>query len=286
MNQLKKAYVAIFGSVFIWGTAIVVSKYVLNAARPLTITALRFMIAYLFLLPFAIKRGFKPGISFERKYLWLGLIGYALSSSLQNIGLQFTSSTMTVLIQSMLPVCTLIFAGVLLKEKATHKKVLGIVVSISGISIAVFSGINGNSANTWYGMLLILISIAFWGAYSVLSKMYLHHEDSVITTIGVFGGGLLFLIPASIIEILMGNVPVFSFNSILGLLYLGVFCSALGFLFWNYAIKKIDTTKASLIYNLVPVVGILAATVTGEEIFFMQIVGGVITVFGIMMCDS
>ena len=58
------------------------------------------------------------------------------------------------------------------------------------------------------------------------------------------------------------------------MLFLGVVSSALPMFLWNYALDSVPASVASLYLNLIPVVGVALALLTGETINAGQLAGG------------
>lgn len=76
----------------IWGLTFLVTKNTLGQSGPFTLTALRFIVAVLTLLPFAWKQGFRFNLTFKPAFIRYGLMGVTLTYLLQNVGLVFTTA--------------------------------------------------------------------------------------------------------------------------------------------------------------------------------------------------
>jgi len=63
--------------------------------------------------------------------------------------------------------------------------------------------------------------------------------------------------------------------------YLGIAASALTMFLWNYALRSLSASVASTYLNLIPMIGVASAFLLGERPPWLQIVGGVIAVFGV-----
>ncbi|MFJ8660104.1 EamA family transporter [Streptomyces sp. NPDC093795] len=68
------------------------------------------------------------------------------------------------------------------------------------------------------------------------------------------------------------------------LVYLAVGCSVGGFLLYNYGLRRMASSVAVDILNLVPVFGVIGAVViNGESIRLAQVTGGAIIVAGVAL---
>jgi len=89
-------------------------------------------------------------------------------------------------------------------------------------------------------------------------------------------------IPLSLLEWRQWKMP--STYSLAIILYLGVFCSVLAFLLYIYGLKRLDSGSAVNLLNLVPVLGVgIAFLFLHESVTLLQIVGGIVAVFGVIL---
>lgn len=92
--------------------------------------------------------------------------------------------------------------------------------------------------------------------------------------------GMLMLFPFALFE--MGQWQKPSLIPCLSILYLGLMCSAVTYLLYNYALKALAASQVSTFLNLVPVIGFLAAVLLlGEQIQLIQIIGGAVILVGV-----
>jgi drug/metabolite transporter (DMT)-like permease len=76
----------------------------------------------------------------------------------------------------------------------------------------------------------------------------------------------------------------FDLPMILSLLYLGVFGTALAFVWYYMSVKKLGASVTSVFNNLVPVFGVtISVLVLGEPLLVSMLVGGAVTIAGVMM---
>ncbi|MBN1221884.1 MAG: DMT family transporter [Candidatus Aminicenantes bacterium] len=282
MKIYDKHLIALLSAIIFWGTALIVVKDALNHMGPMTIAAARFVIAFLVLLPFALKRGYTLKKSFEFKYILLGFIGYAATFIFQNFGLIQCSAATAAIIQASLPIVTVIIAYFLISERLNLQKGLGTVLAVFGVILAAGSGLSLDKGTSLLGIILVFFSMVSWGLYSTLLKRFEIELDVIAATTAFIGGGLLLLLPLAGIEIIVGGWPDLNIRSFIALLYLGLLCSLGGISLWNFALKKVEAGLASIYYNLVPIVGILAAVLYGERVGSVQILGCIITITGVV----
>src|SRR5512138_1940782 len=124
------------------GTSIGATRYLVGAIDPLAIGSFRFGIGFLLLLPLALLQG----ANWPQRRDWpavagLGLLFFAAFPILFNASLIFTTAARGALALSTLPLLTMIVGAALGSEALTARKTVGVLVAISGVSIALLTGL-------------------------------------------------------------------------------------------------------------------------------------------------
>lgn len=136
------------------------------------------------------------------------------------------------------------------------------------------------------GDLLCLLAAMSWAAYSVfLKKIERYGDDTLLVTRRIFLYGLLFLLPAyPFMPFRADPAKLLEPVNLLNFLYLGLCASALCFVTWNMAVKRLGPVKASVYIYLSPVVTILAAwTLLGDSLSPMALAGAALTTVGLLV---
>jgi drug/metabolite transporter (DMT)-like permease len=280
--QNQRGFIALIITILIWGTTFLVTKVVLREVGPLQLTALRFAIAFLLLAPLAARQGFRFKDIFRPTFILFGLTGTTLYFALQNLGLNLTSISSASLILSIGPVITSVMAVIFLKERLSKTRIIGIgLVTVGMILVALTSSGTTDGSNPWLGNGLILGSTLAWSVYTIQGRKMAGNYSTLVMTAASTGAGLLFLLPFAAWETLIIGIPHFSLSSVAGIVYLGIAASALTMFLWNYALRSLSASVASTYLNLIPMIGVASAFLLGERPPWLQIVGGVIAVFGV-----
>jgi drug/metabolite transporter (DMT)-like permease len=96
--------------------------------------------------------------------------------------------------------------------------------------------------------------------------------------------GTLCLVPFSLLE--MGNWQPVSTTVLLNVAFLGVFCSALGYYLYVYALKSLGIGVVSLFINLIPVVTVISSYfILGETVSAAQMAGGGLIVISVYLAS-
>jgi drug/metabolite transporter (DMT)-like permease len=282
MMRLNRGVLALLLTVAIWGSTFVATKVALHDMGPLALSVLRFAVAFAILAPLARRPGYRLRMSFTPTFLSFGLTGVALFYGLQNLALKYTSAVNAVLVLAILPALTALLAVWQLKERLTALQVAGIVMALAGMAIVGrASGGSEEAPNPLLGNLLIVGCVISWAVYTIQGKRLSAQYSPLVTTSASIGAGLLMLLPLGIGEVWLSGPPHMSGEGLLAILYLGLVASALPMFLWNYALNYVPASVASLYLNLVPVVGVILALITGESIGLWQVVGGLFTLVGV-----
>lgn len=284
MKQKKtKNYIALFAAVFIWASAFIVTKIALVGFGPITLSFIRMIIAFIILLPFAWKRGFRFKSVLTKNSFIYGIFGYGGNLVILSLGLLICSSNISAIVHGLFPVFMIVFGNLLLKEKFTKYKVAGITFSVIGVLIASIGDLANNTDTTILGIILVSLSVLTWAFYSVYAKKTASEIDSFVLSEICFGASLICTVPYVVAEIFFFGFALPDTSTLLCLLYLGSMSGAAAILLWNYGLKKVESGVAGIYFNLMPVIGLFFALFAGENITYLQILGCGLVLIGVFV---
>src|SRR5215471_16113687 len=116
----NRGRIALVLTIVIWGSALVVTKSLLQEMGPFTVGVLRFLIAWVLLAPFAFRQGYRLRLSVRPTFQLFGLTGIALYIAMTNLGLVFTSASSAALVQASIPAVTTLLSVLVLKERVSR----------------------------------------------------------------------------------------------------------------------------------------------------------------------
>lgn len=281
-----KIYWMLVGVMFAWGANVPMLKFIGTHVPPVTVTGIRILMAslavflilkFLNILRLPTKR--------EWNYILVGSLSNVLLHHLfLNLGLSVTSATSGGLILGMGPILTAISAAIFLKYFPSKLQWLGLLLGISGVTIAVLVGSTGLDTNI--GDLYIFISILS----QVLSYMIVVKAartlDPRVMTAYMMGIGSIGLIITSLILEPGGMVEFLDAPPLFWLIFLasGLISTALGHMIYNYAIGQAGATQSAIFMNLNPLFAmILSSIFLGEILTLRHIVGFLLIVAGVML---
>jgi drug/metabolite transporter (DMT)-like permease len=270
----------------VWGSAYVVTKWVVLEVPPLLFAFLRFAVASTILVALARSRGGPR--SLEPLPLGtlalMGLSGVTLFYIGFNVALVYTTVTEGALIQGAIPAATAGLAMVCLGERLSRTRAVGIAVSILGVALILLTvGEATQARDPLLGNLWMLLTVVSWAVYTVLGRSLRAALPLTVTAYSTLLG-TLGLAAAAGFELAGHPPPAVSWSSWLAALYLGAGPSALAYLLWNQALRHLDAGQAANFLNLIPVVGVASAALfLGEIPTPGQLVGGSLVVGGVWL---
>ncbi|GAA4054016.1 DMT family transporter [Actinomadura miaoliensis] len=288
MDERKARVLAICSVVaaaLFWSSSYAVTKKVLADTGPLTIGAIRFTIAAV-LLGIMVRMRRTPAArpdARQRRMIYLsGLLGITVYFVLENIGVELSTASDASLIVASYPLMTMLLELVVFRTRMPLLRVGGVLLATGGAFLVVRNGAEVGGSARWFGDVLLLLGGLVWAGYNVLGKSAGRGQDALNLTyrqtVAGAGGFLL----ASLLEIGDWRVPDTQTSALLA--YLAVACSVGGFLLYNYGLRRMTSSVAVNILNLVPVFGVLGAVViNGETVQLAQVIGGMIIIAGVAL---
>jgi drug/metabolite transporter (DMT)-like permease len=281
-------------AVILWGFSFIATKTVIRELHPFTLLVLRFGIGALFLFSVQVyrDRGFLKAIRFRdwMSIFALAAVGVVAVTGLQAYGLLYTTAINTGWIIAINPILITIAARFFLGESITLGKISGIVLGFFGIFLIISKGhfsIGVFGSVSSLGDLLAFGSAIAWTIYTICGRRFLSRFSPLcsVTAITMVGWGIMF--PLSLV--LGGWAPVLhlSGEAWAGIVFLGIFCSGLGYLFWYAALEKKDSILVGMYLYIEPFATLTAAIlVLGEEVKWITLAGGGLTLAGVYLATS
>lgn len=275
------------GAASIWGGMYVVSKVVLEIIPPFTLVSLRLILGVITLAILLAVRDF-PGIS-RRQFLQVlsvGFVGYGVSLSLQFLGTKLSTAANGSLVTSATPAFVLLFAGMLLGERITGRRLLALLVATLGVVAVIDPRSAQLDPDLFLGNLFLIGAAITWALYSVLVRKATQEMNIMLFSLVAFLGGLPVALPAGAWELATTGVGEIGLGVVGGVLFLGIISTALAMVLWNTAFALVDAGLASLTFFAQPVVGtFLGWLFLGETITPLFLFGGFLIGFGLVIAS-
>lgn len=244
-----------------WGGTFVAGRMLAGVVPPFSAAFLRFAIAGLLLLLLLYRfEGRLPRLNIHQlgSVLLLGLTGVLGYNIAFFTGLETVSAGRAGLIIALNPVGIALLSALFGGEPLRPLKTLGVVISVVGAMLVISdghpslltSGIGG-------GELVLLGCVLCWALYSVIGRRAMR-DLSPLTAVSYSAlAGALLLAPLALGQGVLADVSSYGSQAWASLLYLGVFGTVVGFLWYYQAIKDIGAVRSGVFINFVPLFAML-----------------------------
>jgi drug/metabolite transporter (DMT)-like permease len=276
-SRRRLAVAAFLVASFFWGTAFIFGKLAFTELPVSHVALYRFVIATLVLLPFAILRRSFPSVRDLPQFILTGFLIVPVTFMLQYTGLAWTSATSASLIIGTLPPMLAVAAAWFYGERLTARGWASIGVSTLGVTLVV--GWPGSDHN-WAGDALVFLSMIVVVAWVLLSKPLIKKYTALVATAYLMLFGTLTMLP---VAFLWDGTPRLRMSAgvLASVLALGLACSALTYVLWNWGLNYVSASHAGIYTNLEPVVGALLGVMFLRETLQPQaVVGGLLVIAG------
>jgi drug/metabolite transporter (DMT)-like permease len=254
-----------------WSLNWVIGKAMVGTVSPLALTFIRWSVAVAAMMPFALPqvRAHWPAVRRHWKTIaWLGFWGTGLHNAFAYVGLQYTTATNGVILNSAIPIMIILCGWVVYRDTITKAQALGVAISLAGVltvltrgDLSVLAQLSLNK-----GDLIVLVGMVFWAVYTV----YLRIKPAALPPLvllaccGAVGVVLLAPLAAAELVFLGGRVDPTP-AAIAAMLYVGIFPSFVGYVFWNRGVAEVGPNVAGIFVHLMPAFGSLLAWMFLDE---------------------
>src|SRR4030042_2004524 len=283
-------HAAIILTVAIWGGLSISIKYLLREISPMSVSVARVYPASILAIVFILI--FSRHLKRINRQDWYRLIvasgfGFFAVNYIIPIGHKFITAGVGTLTIATTPIWAAIFARVLLKEKLSKHKMVGIGIAFAGLMVVMFLG--GPTASFHIenvkGVLITILGPMFFALYSVFGKpLTSSYRPSILTSYGLIIGMILFIPFLS--KGVVTDFFALSCSGWLAVAFLSIIATFFVFQLWYFSLSRVEATKAIVYTNLTPFFGLVGASlILGESIGFWLILGGCIIVIGIILTN-
>ncbi len=265
-------------TVVFWGLSIISTKVVLAQIPPVSIAFFRYSIATATLIPLALLTHSLPKITLKDlgTLIITSMFGIVLYFLFENNALQYTTASNASMLVAAMPLFAVFIESLFFRQRVSWKMAICIMISIVGVYLVVtVDGRLDFSSARFFGNLLMMGSMICWVVYTFLNKN-LEGKYSGMTIITYQSLASIFIfMPFVIPEIKRWPELASITPSILAnLVFLGVFCSALEYLCYIYAVKRLGATVSTTFLNLIPVVTVVSGTLLlQEKLLWIEVFG-------------
>ena len=270
---------------FLWSTSWVLIKVGLAAdLPPLPFAGLRYAVAALCLLPFALataeRRNFLATLDRRswRSLSALGLLYIAVAQGGQFAALALLPASAVSLLLSLTPVVVAFGSGALLGEKPTPLQAAGTFVAVSGAALYFFP--TGAALPSAAGLAAGLVALLSNAGSALLGRRVNRdtHLPPLLVTFVSMSIGAAALLGAGVAA---QGWPALGPRELAIVAWLAVVNTAFAFTLWNRSLRVLTAVESSVLNGLMlPQIALLAVLFLGESLSGRQVVALVLAAAG------
>jgi len=279
-----------------WAGNAIAGRVLVGSISPITLSAVRWGLAALILLPFGWKI-FKPGSALwqnKSRFLVLGLLGVGSYNVLLYLALQTSTAINVTLIGASMPIWMLLIGAVLYQVKPTLLQMLGALVSLVGVTVVLTRGEPASllSMEVVMGDLFIMFATILWAFYSwMISRPGESTErqwpwaEFLMAQVFI---GFMWTMLFEGVEIATGHAFI-DLNYWTGALivFVAIGPSLIAYRCWGLGVNGAGPTVAAFFANLIPLfTALLSAAILGDPPQLFHGLAFVLIVVGILVSST
>lgn len=280
-------YLKLVGTAMFWGGTFVFTRIAAQTLGPFTGAGLRYAMALLFLIPLAYKQNrqvFKVGFKKFPALFMSGFAGVFAYNFFFFKGLKTIPASRGALLAALSPTFVLIISAIVYNEKLSLKKIIGIIISLIGVTVVISRGqFLKLLSSIEVGDLFMLGCPITWALYTLAGRAALKHHTPLQTTTWASISGLGLLALFSFTEPMPTEIPLKVWGS---LAYLGIMGTVVAFVWYYDGIRAIGATRAAIFNNLVPVFAVIFSVfILQEKVSWYTWIGGLLVITGVLFVN-
>ncbi|MFC7063385.1 DMT family transporter [Halobacillus seohaensis] len=285
----KSALLFIGVGASLWGVIGIFVTYLYEIGfTPTQVVTMRVLTATLFLVLYVLfknRKLFKIKITDSKYFVGTGIISIVFFNWCLFSAIDETSISVASILLYTAPAFVTIFSRLIFKEPLTIRKLLALFVTFIGCTFVIGILPNANESISLYGLVLGLGSGLFYALYSIFGKFALRKYNSLTVTVYTFLFATIAVIPFSG---LWSVIPLFSGITVWGyIIGLGFLSTMLPFIFYTKGLNTIESSKASIIATIEPVVAsIMGFLVFQEKLNIWQYIGIVMVIASVIIVQE
>ncbi|WP_298943122.1 DMT family transporter [uncultured Psychromonas sp.] len=283
------AFLGLLMTNLFWAINAILARGFMPEVAPIAMNLFRWIGAFVLLTPFALPRVMKSW-PIIRPHLFalsgLAILSIAFYNSLLYVAANFTTAVNITLINTLIPIATLLIAWRVLGNRPRLMQSIGMAISILGVLLILTKGHLPHLLSLKFsqGDLFMLAAVVVWALFTVLLKKMSLKLPPIVVLYLLIMLGLPFLMIGYAIEAIFFKFYFPSLAHLNLFVYLWVFPSILAYIFWTNGVVRLGPESASLSITLMPLFGaILAIIFLDESIYWFHIAGGLCSLVGMLL---
>ena len=287
MNNYNKKWFLLIVLSVIWGSSFILIKKGLDQLSPIQLGSLRIIFTSIVIIIFSYKSLIKIK---KEKWKWIVITAYVgtfFPVYLVGFGQSEIDSGLASILTTLTPISTLVIGIFFFNLFFTKKQIVGLSIGLIGTFLLLYEGSLNSEVNIFFAVFIVITTIGY-GTSVNLIKTYLTDIPPAAVTAGIF----LSILPPAILILIFSDFNSLNFssqdviNSIIYILILSIFSSAIAQTIFNIFVKIASPLFASAVTYTMPVIAILWAVLDGEELTVKQYFASAVILFGVYLVNQ
>ncbi len=260
MDRRFLALAALFFVNLLYGINYVVAKGLMpDVIGPSGFILLRVAGANLLFWPVWLIKRERVAWSDAKRLVLCGISGVAINQLMFFHGLMRTSPVHASIIMVATPILVLVLSGVLIGERITRGKMLGVTLGAIGALVLIFVGGSGSGESSVLGDFFIFINATSYAIFLVMVKPLMSKYSAVTVMSWCFLVGSIIVIPFGLHEFLQVDWQGLAKPDVWSLAFVVVMVTFVAYLLNTWALRVVQPSVAGTFIYLQPVLALLAA---------------------------
>lgn len=281
---------AIIGVVLFSAKAVMVKMAYKYEIDHLTLLLFRMVFALPFYLLIAFwKKPLHPKKIVKKDYLWIiffGFIGYYLASLFDFMGLQYLKAGLERIILFIYPTMVVLLSWLIFKKGITKLQITAIIITYAGVLITFWNEVGVEGESIALGAFLIFLSAMTYASYLVGSGWLIPKFGALqFTSYAMIVSTVCIIIH----YLFINGFSLMAYQTeiyILGIA-MAIFSTLIPSFLVSEAINRLGASTFSIFGSLGPVSTIiLAFFFLGEQVSFIQVIGMLVVIAGVMLVSK
>jgi drug/metabolite transporter (DMT)-like permease len=290
MKPTKLTYLSLVLVTLIWGNSFIAIKHAVQFLAPMELTILRFIpVALVFGILLLTTRRAAFYQMVRRDWLrlaFLGLLGAVAYNLALNTGERRIPAGTASLIISLNPAFTFILSVLLLRERPTTKKAMGLAIAFLGLYVIVRYASHQRIDFSYLRYVLItMLAPLCWASYTILGKPLVARYPPLMVVGGAMMAAiipLLFFVRGSLIA----KLPTLPPSAWLSIAFLSLVCTVFAFVIWFRALQTMEASRAASFIYLEPLFGVtFSKLLLDEPITLALLLGAALLIGGVYLIN-
>ncbi len=248
----------------LWSSNYIVARLADGVIAPHALALGRWSGAALILLPWMGRGLWRQRATVRREgahLLVLGFLGMYICGAWVYLAGRSTTSTNIALIYAATPMAIVAAGSMLLHERLSRAQWAGVALALLGLLFVIAKGDPARLLAVQFvaGDAWITAAAASWTAYSVLLKRWPSALGPGERLVAIIGGGLLVLLPATLVEAALTSTPAWGWGAAGLVLLAAVVPGVMSYGAYSYLQRELGASRTAMMLYLAPVYGALLA---------------------------